>query len=404
MTAPIEIDQAYLRETLLHLLAIPSPCGFTDEIVHYVGRCLNELDVPYDLTRRGTIRATLQGREDSPDRAVVSHLDTIGAMVRRIKSDGRILVSPIGRWSSRFAEGVRVTLFSDTGVYRGTLLPDVRWGCRGDQGVDQPVSSWDTVFLRLDAPAFSEQEVRDLGIDVGNYIALEPQPEFLDNGFLVSRHLDNKAGTATVLAAIKWLRDHQVELPLSCHPLFTITEIVGTGSGGALFPDVSELVTVDFASLHSFSREAVMGVALALQDASGPFDYHLTHHLLGLCREQAIPVHTTLLDAHHNDSSSAIVAGHDVRTAVITCGGHAAHSMERVHLESLCNVARLLVTYLQSKPVFHRDRQVMTTLDAFPHQIDAGSMPHNDTQLPRPEKLFGENGTDRGNGADGGNP
>src|SRR5690606_199458 len=128
----------------------------------------------------------------------------------------------------------------------------------------------------------------------------------------------NKAGTAALLAAIKWICDRKVELPLSCHPLFTITETVGTGSGGALFPEVSELVTVDFASIHHFTDTAVRGVTLALQDASGPFDYHLTHHLLRLCQQHQIPAQTAILEAHHSDSSSAIVAGHDVRTAVIT--------------------------------------------------------------------------------------
>lgn len=387
MTPPL-VDQEYLRTTLLQLLAIPSPSGFTDEIVHFVSGRLSELGVSFELTRRGTIRAELPGRKTSPDRAIVSHLDTIGMMVRRIEEDGRIRVVPIGRWSSRFAEGARVSIFTDTGALRGTLLPDVRWGRSGDSGTDKPESSWDTVFVRLDALAYSDRDIRALGVDVGNYIALDPQPEFLDNGFLVARHLDNKAGTAAVLAAIKWIRDHKLELPLSCHPLFTITEITGSGSGGALFPDVSELVTVDFASVHRFSDEAVNGVTIAIQDASGPFDYHLTHHLIQLCRETQVPVRTAILEAHHNDSSAAIVAGHDVRTAVVTYGGHASHSIERVHMQSLCNVVSLLVSYLQSQPVFSRDVSVLAPVEGFSHQIDRDRIPQNKTHLPTPDKLY----------------
>src|SRR5690606_11554200 len=149
-----------------------------------------------------------------------------GMMVRRIRSDGRILLAPIGRWSSRFAEGARVTLFAESGAWRGTLLPDVRWGRSADEGAEHPETSWDTVFLRLEAPVYSERDVRALGIEVWAFVALAPQPEFLDNGFLVARHLDNKAGTAAVLTAIKWLKAQGVELPLSCHPLFTVTEII----------------------------------------------------------------------------------------------------------------------------------------------------------------------------------
>ncbi len=75
-------DLDYLRRVLLEMLAIPSPTGFTDTLVRYVAERLDELGIPYELTRRGTIRATLKGRLSSPDRAVSAHLDTIGASVR----------------------------------------------------------------------------------------------------------------------------------------------------------------------------------------------------------------------------------------------------------------------------------------------------------------------------------
>src|SRR5690606_32529490 len=99
-----EPDLNYLQRVLLEMLAIPSPTGFTDTIVRYVAERLNELGTPSELTRRGTIRATLKGRRDSPDRAIAAHLDTIGAIVREIHDSGRLGLSPVGCWSSRFAE------------------------------------------------------------------------------------------------------------------------------------------------------------------------------------------------------------------------------------------------------------------------------------------------------------
>ena len=87
----LPIDADYLKTTLLELLAIPSPTGLTDEIVHYTGAKLNALGVSYELTRRGTIRAILrrtmpERRRYNPACAIVAHLDTLGAMVREIKS------------------------------------------------------------------------------------------------------------------------------------------------------------------------------------------------------------------------------------------------------------------------------------------------------------------------------
>ncbi|PBD27971.1 osmoprotectant NAGGN system M42 family peptidase, partial [Pseudomonas aeruginosa] len=79
MTPLPQPDLNYLQRVLLEMLAIPSPTGFTDTIVRYVAEQLDELGVPFEMTRRGTIRATLQGRLNTPDRAVSAHLDTIGA-------------------------------------------------------------------------------------------------------------------------------------------------------------------------------------------------------------------------------------------------------------------------------------------------------------------------------------
>ena len=91
MTAQLpEPDLNYMQRVLLEMLAIPSPTGFTDTIVRYVAERLTELGIPFELTRRGTIRATLQGRRYSPDRAVAAHLDTIGAIVREIHDTGRL--------------------------------------------------------------------------------------------------------------------------------------------------------------------------------------------------------------------------------------------------------------------------------------------------------------------------
>jgi hypothetical protein len=101
----LAIDYAYLEETLLQLLAIPSPVGLTDAAVRYTAGRFEALGVPYEITRRGAIRATLKGQASQPARAVVAHLDTLGAMVKSLKPNGRLEIVPIGHWSARFAEG-----------------------------------------------------------------------------------------------------------------------------------------------------------------------------------------------------------------------------------------------------------------------------------------------------------
>src|SRR5690606_19444804 len=115
-----EIDRDYVIDVLLRLLHTPSPSGYTDRVVQLVCDELDRMDVPYEMPRRGAIRANLAGRHSSPDRAVVAHIDTLGAMVKALKPNGRVEVVPVGHWNARFAEGARVTLFTDLGFHRGT--------------------------------------------------------------------------------------------------------------------------------------------------------------------------------------------------------------------------------------------------------------------------------------------
>jgi peptidase M42 family hydrolase len=369
------IDAGRMTRTLLELLAIPSPCGFTDEIVHYVGTLLEELGVQHHLTRRGTIRARIPGREPGPARAVVTHVDTIGAMVRQVRDDGRIMISPIGHWSSRFAEGVRVTVFGDERAHRGCLLPCVEWGVSHDQGVEAVPQDWDHVELRLEEAVFSSKDVTKLGIGVGNFIALDSRPDVLDNGYIVGRNLDNKAGTAAVLEMIRHLTEEQLRPTRDTYVIFTINETVGAGMGGAMLPEVSELVTVDFASVGSSDKSPFKRITLASGDASGPYDFHLTAHLHVIAKRAGIPMEQKFLRAFHSDAASALVAGHDVRTAVIAYAGDASHSVERTHTDSLVNLVRLLEAYATSSPTFAADTPT-TTAERLSRQFRSDQLPN----------------------------
>ncbi len=391
------IDNHRMQRTLLELMAIPSPAGFTDDIVHYLGARLDELDVEYALTRRGTIRARLPGQTPGPARALVNHVDTIGAVVRLIRDDGRLLLWPIGFWSARLAEGARATLFAERRAFRGTLLPQVNWGVSRDRGVDEVPFGWDHIELRLDEPVFSAADVRALGIDVGDYIALDSQPEVLDNGYIVGRSLDNKAGAAAVLEMVRDLRERDALPTRDAYLLFTITETLGTGTGGALLPEVSELVTVDFASVPAGQKTPYKRVTIAAGDAAGPYDYHLTAHLQQLAKAHDIPHQKKVLEAFHSDAASALTAGHDVRTAVLAYAGDASHSIERTHIESLRNLTRLIGAYLCSPPTFASDTPT-TTVDDFSSQLSGKQLPPPPAPLPHAADLVAGDlsGNDRG--------
>jgi peptidase M42 family hydrolase len=370
-TGLLEIDLGYLRERLAALLAIPSPAGYTDTVVRHVCGQLDKLGLDFDLTRRGAIRARLSGRTSGGARAIVSHLDTLGAQVRALKPNGRVELVPIGTWSARFAEGARVSLFSRRGSYRGTILPLKASGHTFNDEVDTQPVSWDNVELRIDARAFSLADLHRLGIEVGDIVAIDPQPEFMESGFVVSRHLDNKAGVAVMLAALKALSESGRELPVDTFWLFTIAEEVGHGAASILLPDIASLVAVDNGTTAPGQNSAEFGVTLAMADQTGPFDFHLTRKLAALCREHDIRMQKDIFRHYRSDSASAIEAGADVRTALVTFGVDASHGYERIHMHALRSLAELLSAYALSPVEIARDAEPLGGLKGFTTQPGA---------------------------------
>ena len=364
----LDIDVAYLQDRLAALLAIPSPTGYTDTVVRHVSGELDALGIPYDLTRRGAIRARIGGFEHGGARAVVSHLDTLGAQVRALKDNGRLALAPVGTWSSRFAEGARATLFTDRGSYRGTVLPLKASGHTYNEEIDTQPVGWDHVELRIDAKAFNLRDLYKLGIEVGDMIAIDPQPEFLDSGYIVSRHLDNKAGAAVMLAALKALADYGRPLPVDSFWLFTIAEEVGHGAAGILLPDIASLVAVDNGTTAPGQNSSEFGVTIAMADQTGPFDYHLTRKLAALCRQHDIRMQKDIFRHYRSDSASAIESGADVRTALVTFGVDASHGYERIHMHALRSLAELLTAYALSEVEIPRDRMTVSGLAGFTRQ------------------------------------
>jgi len=360
----VEVDTEYLRQRLSDMLAIPSPTGFTSELSRYVCEQLTELGVAYNLTRRGTIIARIPGRDTHSARAVVNHLDTIGAVVTGLKPNGRLSIGPVGTWSSRFAEGGRVTIFTNRKSYRGQVLPLLASGHAFNKMVDELPVSWAHVEVRVNEPCSDEASLVALGIRSGDYVAFDADPEFTDNGFLLARHLDNKAGASALLTALKYITESGIMPAIDLQAIFTVTEEVGTGAGSSLSDDVVEFVGIDIGPVAPGQNARETGVTLCAQDTSGPFDVHMLRLLKRLCREHGIEHQVDIFRFYYSDANSAIKAGREVREALITFGTDATHGYERTHISSLESIARLLVAYAESAPLFP-DAEV--GIGSFPH-------------------------------------
>ncbi|AOE83930.1 peptidase M42 [Pseudomonas sp. TCU-HL1] len=132
-------------------------------------------------------------------------------------------------------------------------------------------------------------------------------------------------------------------------------------------------------------------VTVALQDSGGPYDFHLSRHLLRLDEAHAIPLRRDLFRYYHSDAQSAVAAGHDIRTALLAFGCDATYGYERTHIDSLEALARLLGAYLLSPPVFATDAVTrQQSLEPFSHQLEHDAQMESETRVPTVESLVGK--------------
>ncbi|NOX61559.1 MAG: M42 family metallopeptidase [Chloroflexi bacterium] len=343
------LDENYLRETLVTLLNIPSPTGFTDLALDYVEQKLVELGLEPRRTAKGVLTAKWQGRAADAPRALTAHVDTLGAMVKEIKANGRLKLSKLGGFAWNAVEGEGCTVFTHEGRrIRGAILFHHASTHVYSSEVNQTQRSDANMEVRLDERTRSAQETRELGVEVGDFVAFDPRVEVSESGFIRSRHLDDKAGVACVLAAIKAMNDASLAPAQRTTLHFSHYEEVGHGAAAGLPADLVELVAIDMAAIGEGQNSDEFHVTICAQDSGGPYHHGLTRRLRNLAEAAHIPYKMDIYPYYGSDGEAYWRAGGDVKVALFGPGVDASHNYERTHMDALLATTRLIIEYCLS--------------------------------------------------------
>ena len=341
------IDERYLRDILVDLLNIPSPTGFAGAAMDRVVADLDDLGLSHAYTRKGALTATLVGQAEDAPRALTGHVDTLGAMVKEVKPNGRLKLTRIGgfAWNTVGGEGCRV--FTRSGkTISGSLLLTQASGHVYGQAVNKTLREDATMEVRLDERTSSAEETRALGIEVGDFVAFDPRVVVTESGFIRSRHLDDKAAVAAMLAAVKALQDAGLTPAQRTTLHFSNYEEVGHGAAAGFPPDLTELVAVDMAAVGRGQTSDEFHVTICVKDSGGPYHHGLSNRLRDLADEHAIPYKVDIYPYYGSDGEAFWRAGGDVKVALIGPGVDASHNYERTHMEALVATTQLILAYL----------------------------------------------------------
>jgi putative aminopeptidase FrvX len=347
------VDGEYMLQQTAALCRIPSPSGFTHTAMAYVAAELDSLGIPYHRTVKGALVATLPGGDARQGgRTLSAHVDTLGAMVKEIKEDGRLKLTQIGGYDWSTIEGEYCTVHADGGAKEitGTILTTKASGHVHGRELINLQRDEKSIEVRLDEPVRDDDDVKALGIEVGDFVSFDPRTTITSSGFIKSRHLDDKACVAILLGVARAFMEHgNGRTPAAPSYLFISNfEEVGHGSSAGLPEGTVELIAVDMAAVGQGQTSDEFATTVCVKDSSGPYDFALSRRLIDLARTHDVDYRVDIYPGYASDVSQALRAGWDVRGGLVGPGVDASHSFERMHRTSLEETARLLLAYLLS--------------------------------------------------------
>lgn len=329
--------------TLEKILKINSPTGYTIEVINYIENLFKNTKLNLHKTQKGSLLVSF-GK--NPELVISGHVDTLGAMVKEIKSDGTIAISKLGGLELTSFEGEYVTIRNFNGdTYRGTFLLN-----NPASHVNKEISSTKrdvtNMSIRLDELVKNTDDVKKLGIDVGDFIFYDTRFEFTKSGFVKSRFLDDKACAAIMIELIKELSENGLNKKVGFY--FSNYEEVGHGACVGIPDSAVELLVLDMAVIGEGCSGKEDAVSICVKDSSGPYDFTVTEKLRKLAVENKINFVTDIYPYYGSDGSAALVAGYDVRVGLIGPGVSASHGVERTHEKALEETYKLTKLYIEN--------------------------------------------------------
>lgn len=342
-----KIDTAYMLARLTALLNTPSPTGYAERAIALTEEYLRAFPaLELRRTRKGALVARWPGAANDAPRGLTAHVDTLGAMVKEVKASGRLKLTKIGGFAWNTVEGEGLTIFTRAGQeVRGSLLLNTASSHVHGSKVNDAKRDDDNMEVRLDAAVHSAEDTRKLGIEVGDFVAFDPRVEHT-NGFVRSRHLDDKACVANILAAVKALTDAGLQPAQDTYILISNYEEVGHGAAAGFPAELAELVTVDMAALGEGQTSTEFHATLCVKDSGGPYHHGLSNRLRDLADQHKIAYKVDIYPYYGSDGEALWRAGGDAAVALIGPGVDASHSYERTHVDALTATTEWIVAYL----------------------------------------------------------
>lgn len=337
--------KTYLNLDLMRkIMTIPSPTGYTKNKIMFLDEYCKNLGYDTSLNKKGNLIVHVKGSCDYTV-GLSAHVDTLGLMVRSIRSDGHLCFTPLGGPILPTYDGEYVKIHTRNNlVYSGTVL-STSPSSHVYSDATSKVRSADTMYIRLDEVVYSKNDTIKLGITNGDFISVDPKFEITESGYIKTRFLDDLASVFILLEVLRYLKENNLTPRCNLEIIFSTYEEVGHGASS--IPNVDELLAIDMGCIGSDLSCTEEMVSICAKDSSGPYDYEMVNNLIKLAKENNLNYAVDIYPFYGSDASSALRGGNDIKAALIGAGIAASHGMERTHLKGLENTFKLILAYIK---------------------------------------------------------
>lgn len=336
----------FILKHLKALLSIDSPTGYTKDVTDYLMKEYKALGYEPQKTVKGGVLVDLGGKDEKNAVFLEAHVDTLGAMVREIKGNGRLALTPLGGMNANNAEGENCRIITRCGkVYEGTCqLCDASVHVNGKY--DETQRTFDTVEVLTDEKVNTKEDTQALGIMTGDIVAFDPRTTITKSGYIKSRFLDDKLSAAILLGYAAYLKEEQIVPERKLYQHFTVYEEVGHGGAASIPEGVTEVLSVDMGCVGAGLECKEYQVSICAKDSGGPYTYEVVSSLIEAAKRENLDFAVDVYPYYGSDAEAALRAGYDVRHGLIGAGVYASHGYERSHVDGVKNTFLLLKSYL----------------------------------------------------------
>ena len=201
-----------MHEELVSLLEKLSnafaPPGYEDEVREIVRSELENVVDEIKIDALGNIIGIKHGNDAYPAILLDAHMDEVGFIITHIEKKGFLRFHPLGGFDPKVLYAQKVVIKGDKGFvygYIGAKAPHLQKP--GEQSKAVEIEN-----LFIDVGAASDEEVKELGIDIGSVGTFATKFIRLNDKRVMGKAFDDRAGLTALISIMKQLKDSEYNI------------------------------------------------------------------------------------------------------------------------------------------------------------------------------------------------